>query len=90
MWLGFEVPAHSDCESVFHLLTAGWKDPSTVFIKNEPHPQRKLKKGAYRCINPVSLVDQLVEACLFSEMANILKSRIYESGSALGIGFSDD
>lgn len=72
------------------LVLSGMVDPSSVFIKNEPHPPRKLREKRYRCINPVSLVDHLVESVLFSEPAEVLKRDLYVNGSAVGIGFSDD
>ena len=71
-------------------ILLGLVDPSMVFIKNEPHPKRKVLKGAYRCINPVSLVDQLVEDVLFSESALLLKEGFFDNGSAVGIGFTDE
>ena len=74
------------------LVWAGLIDPSSVFIKDEPHPKRKVDDGRYRCITPVSLTDQLVESVLFTESSRQLRKedRIYINGSAVGIGFTDD
>jgi hypothetical protein len=71
-------------------LCDGIIDPSCIFVKDEPHPSRKTDEGKYRCITPVSLVHQLVEVCLFSEYSKHLATNLYKSGSAVGIGFSDD
>jgi hypothetical protein len=71
------------------LVEGGYVDPSSIFIKDEPHPKRKVADGRYRCITPVSLVDQVVEAILFTEMADATKGCLYRSGSAIGIGFTD-
>jgi hypothetical protein len=89
MWLSPSLNFDSLTSDPYRLIELGWKDPSTVFTKKDPHPLRKLRKEEFRCINPVSAVDQLVESALFSEYAEILKDRKYESGSALGIGFTD-
>jgi hypothetical protein len=75
--------------SSYSLVASGIVDPSTIFIKDEPHPARKVRDKRYRCITPVSLVDQLVEAVLFGDMAEYLKAALFRSGSAVGIGFSD-
>jgi hypothetical protein len=73
----------------FALVNMGLCDASSVFIKDEPHPSRKFETGRFRCINPVSLVDQIVESCLFSEPARLLKDNLFYNGSAVGISFSD-
>lgn len=73
------------------LVFAGYIDPSTVFVKAEPHPRRKLKLKKYRCINPISLVDEAVERVLFKESGRVLKEpeNIFTNGSGVGIGFTD-
>lgn len=73
-------------------ILAGLADPSTVFIKDEPHRAEKVAEGKYRCINPVSITDQIVQHVFFTEKAGIWKSdvNLYVSGSAIGIGFSDE
>lgn len=90
MWLDERVPFQEFSRQRLGLVMNGLVDPSSVFVKTEPHPSRKAKDGRYRCINPVSLPDQLVEGVLFSESAENLKKRLYANGSAIGIGFSDD
>lgn len=67
----------------------GFVDPSSVFIKKEPHPHRKFKDGKYRSINPVSLVDNLVETVLFKEAGDLLRPDMNYNGSSIGTGFTD-
>jgi hypothetical protein len=73
------------------LVLSGLKDPSSIFIKDEPHPRRKHVEGRFRCITPVSLVDQLCESVWFGESSERLRDeeRIYVNGSSVGIGFTD-
>lgn len=80
----------SAMEDPFQALCDGLFDPSTVFVKKEPHPSRKSSVGKYRCITPVSLVDQLVESALFAEYSDLLSDNLFWSGSAVGIGFTDN
>lgn len=84
LWLRGDVVVGED---PFEELQKGMFDPSSVFIKAEPHPDRKIREGKYRCISPVSLVDQIVEKSLFDELSKGLE--LYSSGSAIGIGFTD-
>lgn len=74
----------------FDFVRFGLKDPSSVFIKDEPHPRRKVIDKRYRCITPVSLIDQLVESVLFTEMSTVMKTAKFWNGSAIGIGFHDE
>ena len=90
MWLTIDETILAEEIDSYWLLENGYMDPSTIFIKDEPHPERKLVDGKYRCITPVSLVDQVVEACLFSEMSTANKESLFASGSAVGIGFHPD
>lgn len=50
-------------------------DPIRLFIKPEPHTVRKLVDGRYRLISSVSVIDQLVDHCLFGD----LNDRIVEN-----------
>lgn len=43
-------------------------DPIRLFIKAEPHKKKKLEEGRYRLISSVSIIDQLVDHLLFSDM----------------------
>lgn len=47
------------------LVRLGYCDPVRLFVKQEPHPLRKIREGRYRLISSVSLVDQLVERMIF-------------------------
>lgn len=71
------------------LLENGITDPSSIFIKTEPHPSRKHEKGNYRPICPGGLVDLLVETVMYYEPGEVLKDDFVENGSAVGIGFTD-
>lgn len=43
-------------------------DPLKVFVKHEPHKQRKLQEGRLRLIMSVSLIDSLVDRILFMKL----------------------
>lgn len=43
-------------------------DPIRLFIKPEPHKEKKLVEGRYRLISSVSVVDQIIDHMLFGEM----------------------
>lgn len=88
-YLDPEYPFEDLMEDPFVAMIHGCFDASSVFVKNEPHPSRKVNDGRYRCITPVSLVDQLVESCLYSEYSDQLMRHLFKSGSAVGIGFTD-
>lgn len=45
-------------------------DPIRLFVKPEPHKEKKLKNRAYRLISSVSVVDQIIDGMLFGEMNN--------------------
>lgn len=47
------------------LVNLGFCDPVRLFVKQEPHPVKKLHQRRFRLISSVSLVDQLVERILF-------------------------
>jgi hypothetical protein len=90
MWLDMDEEIDQIIESgSLNIILCGLKDPSSVFIKDEPHPTRKVVDGRYRCISPVSLPDQLVESCLFTEYNKVLRRNKFMNGSAIGIGFTD-
>lgn len=53
-------------------------DPVRLFIKPEPHTEKKLAVGRYRLISSVSVIDQLIDAMLFGEMNHlIIKKNFY-------------
>lgn len=43
-------------------------DPIRLFIKPEPHKEKKLRSKAYRLISSVSVIDQILDGLLFGEM----------------------
>lgn len=43
-------------------------DPIRLFVKPEPHKQKKISNRAYRLISSVSVIDQLIDAMLFGSM----------------------
>jgi len=43
-------------------------DPIRLFVKPEPHKQKKLDQGRYRLISSVSVVDQIIDHMLFADM----------------------
>lgn len=43
-------------------------DPIRLFIKPEPHKQKKLDEQRYRLISSVSVLDQIIDAMLFGSM----------------------
>jgi hypothetical protein len=90
LWMSKSSELDAHLHDPYWLVVNGFIDPSSIFIKNEPHPLRKLKDGRYRCISPVSIVDQMVEKYFFLEMSEDIKEHMYVTGSAIGIGFSDD
>jgi hypothetical protein len=47
------------------LVKRGYCDPVRLFVKQEPHPRRKIEQRRFRLISSVSLADQLVERLLF-------------------------
>jgi hypothetical protein len=68
----------------------GFVDPANVFVKEDPHPLRKVVKQAYRCISAVSLIDNFVESSLFAKSSKLIREVGKSSGSAVGIGFTDE
>lgn len=85
--------ANTPFEQVFNctpsdLVRAGFCDPIRLFVKQEPHPVRKLKEGRYRLISSVSLIDQLVERMLFGPQNQLEISEWANIPSKPGMGLS--
>jgi hypothetical protein len=72
------------------IVEEGWRDPVSPFIKDEPHPERKWSKGKWRIVTCVSLVDQVVERCIYGRVVYAVKSQYPSSPAVIGIGFTDD
>jgi hypothetical protein len=71
------------------IVEQGWRDPVSPFIKDEPHPQRKWSLGKWRIVTCVSLVDQIVERCIYGRVVFAVKSVYPSSPAVIGIGFTD-
>jgi hypothetical protein len=65
-------------------------DPVRIFVKNEPHTLAKLEAKKYRLISSVSLVDQVVERLLHSEINNTEIDNWDAIPSMPGIGLTSD
>jgi len=72
------------------LVEQGWRDVVTPFLKDEPHPPRKADVGAWRSVMCVSLVDQVVERCIYTRLIAALKSEFPHSDALLGMSFTDE
>lgn len=70
------------------LVRKGYCDPIRVFVKNEPHSLSKLKDKRYRLIMSVSVVDNIVERILCSELNNSEIARYGDLPAKPGMGFS--
>nr|UUJ35547.1 polyprotein [Rice yellow mottle virus] len=68
------------------LVEKGLCDPVRLFVKNEPHPRKKLLERRFRLISSVSLVDQLVERMLFGPQNNTEISTWWQWPSKPGMG----
>lgn len=91
VWARLVALAQADLspqQSPESLVLNGLTDPVRLFVKQEPHPQRKLREGRFRLISSVSLVDQLVERILFGYQ-NQLEISLWKScPSKPGMGLS--
>nr|UQB76105.1 RNA-dependent RNA polymerase [Flumine sobemo-like virus 16] len=47
------------------LVSRGLVDPVRLFVKQEPHPMKKIKDNRFRLISSVSLIDQIIERMIF-------------------------
>jgi hypothetical protein len=70
------------------LIEMGLCDPVRLFVKQEPHPSRKIREGRFRLISSVSLIDQLVERMLFGYQNRLEISRWKSCPSKPGMGLS--
>jgi len=72
------------------LVMAGLCDPIRTFVKNEPHSAGKLEEGRVRLIMSVSIVDQLVERLLSSELNSQEIAYFHRLPVKPGMGFSKE
>lgn len=70
------------------LIRLGLCDPIRLFVKNEPHPIKKIEEGRFRLISSVSLVDQLVERLLFGPQNEAEIAQWQSVPSKPGMGLS--
>lgn len=70
------------------LVARGFVDPVRLFVKQEPHPKRKINEGRFRLISSVSLIDQLVERVLFGPQNNQEIAQWRSCPSKPGMGLS--
>lgn len=71
------------------IVDNGYRDVVSPFIKDEPHPPRKAEVGAWRIVQCVSLIDQLVERVIYERPVFSIKSQYPRSDAVVGIGFTD-
>lgn len=71
------------------LVEHGLCDPIRLFVKGEPHAEKKFKSGKYRLISGVSLVDQAVRRAVCSLQNNSEINTWETCASKPGISLSD-
>lgn len=79
-------------ESALDLLHLGLADPVKLFVKNEPHAQRKLVEGRLRLISSVSICWNTISRLLYGRQ-NRLEKHNWSKGvipSMCGMGSSDE
>lgn len=59
-------------------------DPIRLFIKPEPHKEKKLRNKAYRLISSVSVIDQIIDGMLFGEMNDRVKDSYIDVPGKVG------
>jgi len=72
------------------LIQKGLCDPIRGFVKNEPHPPRKVTTKRWRVISSVSVVDQLIDRLLHTTQNKVEIALWRCLPSAPGIGLSSD
>jgi len=73
-WNGYRVDEHKT-RYIYHYFVQRWSDlfykptadPIYVFVKEEPHKQKKAQNHAWRLISGVSFVDRMVDYFLFGQ-----------------------
>lgn len=72
------------------LVERGLCDPIRLFVKQEPHPRKKIETGRFRLIASVSLVDQLVERMVFGPQNKLEIANWETCPSKPGMGLATD
>jgi len=67
----------------------GLVDPVRLFVKQEPHSDKKRKAKRWRLIHSVSLIDQIVERIMFSDWQNFCIRNHHDLPMQSGIGDTD-
>ncbi|UXD79163.1 polyprotein P2ab, partial [Xufa yellow dwarf virus] len=91
VWARLEALAQADLspqQDPVSLVVNGLCDPVRLFVKQEPHPKRKLREGRFRLISSVSLIDQLVERVLFGYQNSLEIATWKTCPSKPGMGLS--
>jgi len=87
MW--HRIPSMTPEEMVW----LGLRDPTDVFVKDEPHTADKARREMWRLIWNVSLVDSICQA-YFNRELNLQQNRDYQGGHPVphtcGMGHHDD
>jgi len=65
-------------------------DPTRIFIKDEPHTQKKINNLKHRIINSVSIVDGLIQSLLYTPQNKAEIANWYKISSKPGIGFENE
>lgn len=70
------VPSSESVDRVWELVSQRLltmeADPIRIFVKPEPHKQKKLDTERYRLISSVSVVDQIIDHMLFGDMNDLV------------------
>lgn len=73
-----------------YAVRSGLADVTSVIIKKEPHPQRKVVKHRWRFVNAESLADQIVEKQCFTAQDSAEIAAWEHIPSKPGMGLTDD
>lgn len=82
--------AEIESNTTLDVFRKGLVDPVRVFPKNEPHSEKKLEEGRIRLICSVSLVDNIVDRCIFGLQNSHEIENWKTIPSKPGMGFTDD
>lgn len=77
-------------KSAIQLVNEGYVDIVKLFIKDEPHKNEKISSGRFRLIFSRSLIDEIVERVLYTELFDHFNERWVYLAPSQGIGFTDD
>lgn len=86
----YNNPADLPKDNELDGLCFALRDPELLFVKPEPHSQKKVREGRFRCIYVGSLVDVLVQSVLHKVLNNFIVQSYQRSevgtSYALGLG----